>query len=355
MKIAVIGCGKQAVKHIGGLRKCSGVETILADKEPALARALGEQQGVRWVETMDEALADADVSAVDLCVPTPFHAPLIRRALAAGKDFFCEKPLCETAAEAHELNEWTRRAQRIGMVGYVYRHAPVFQTVRSILADAGETGTSPVIGALSLALMRIGGRGGAALWKHRRAEGGGAINEMLVHMLDLAVWYFGPIERVEPLAENVLRPRRIIAGGMESVDAEDFVLARFWTRAGVPVLIQADLVTPSFTQMLEVQGDNGTLMASIQPEMPQFVYAIRAAGGYPAGRTELGYAQINLFDAQMAAFVCALRQKQKQEQEQKQLHGNSTLADSVHVMRALEVLKGHSRENQPPRSFAVRV
>src|SRR5260221_9464594 len=107
--------------------------------------------------------------------------------------------------------------------------------------------------------MRIGGRGSAALWKHRRAEGGGAINEMLVHMLDLAVWYFGPIERAELMMEDVFRPQRVIGGKTESVDAEDFVLARFWTRGGIPVVIQADLLTPSFTQMIEIQGDNGTL------------------------------------------------------------------------------------------------
>ena len=332
MKIALIGCGRQAVKHVAGLRQCPGVEIVLADKEPALAQALGEREGLAWVESADQLLDDPEISAVDLCVPTPFHAPLIRRSLAAGKDFFCEKPLCETAAEAQEINDLATRARRIGVVGYVYRHAPVFGRVRSILEGAAENGRSPVLGQISLALMRIGGRGSAAVWKHRKADGGGAINEMLVHMLDLAVWYFGPIERAELLAQDLLRPTRVIAGQMEDADAEDFVLARFWTRAGIPVVIQADLVTPSFTQILEVEGDNGTLMASIQPEMPQFVFAIRAAGGYPAGRTELRCDDINFFDAQMAAFVAALRERQPQ----------STLSDSTQVMRALEALKARA-------------
>jgi predicted dehydrogenase len=337
MKLGLIGCGRQAVKHVAGLRKCAGVEIVLADKDPALARALGEREGLPWVETVAQVFDDVHVEAVDLCVPTPFHVPLIRQALAAGKDFFCEKPLCETAAEALEINQLARDRQRVGMVGYVYRHAPVFQQVRTVLEGAAETGRSPVIGQISLALMRIGGRGSAAVWKHRKADGGGAINEMLVHMLDLAVWYFGPIERAELLGEDVLRPQRVIAGKMESADAEDFVLARFWTRAGIPVVIQADLVTPSFTQMIEIQGDNGTLMASIQPEMPQFVFAIRAAGGYPAGRTELASDNSNFFDAQMAAFVAGLRDRQP--------HGSGTLADSTHVMRALEALKARRGRN----------
>lgn len=331
MKIALIGCGRQAAKHVEGFRKCPGVQIVLADKEPALARALAEQTGLAWVETVDEAIDDIGIVAVDFCVPTPFHAPLIRRALAAGKHFFCEKPLCETAAEAREINDLAARGGRLGMVGYVYRYAPVFQRARAILEGAGETGRSPVIGAVSVALMRIGGRGSAAVWKHRRAEGGGAINEMLVHMLDLAVWYFGPLERAELMMDEVFRHQRVIAGQTHPADAEDFVLARFCSRSGVPIVIQADLLTPSFTQMLEVQGDNGTLMASIQPEMPQFVFATRPAGSYPAGRTTIASEQSNLFDAQAAAFIAALRDGRHAD--------DSGLADSVHVMTALEALR----------------
>lgn len=329
MKIGLIGCGRQAAKHVAGLKKCPGVEIVLADKDPALAKTLGEREGLRWVETAEQVLGDASVGAVDLCVPTPFHAPLIRRAVERGKDFFCEKPLCESAGEADEINRLARQAGRVGMVGYVYRHAPVFQQVRRILDGAAESGRSPVIGQISLALMRIGGRGSAAVWKHRKADGGGAVNEMLVHMLDLAIWYFGPVERTELLAEDLLRPSRTVAGQTIEADAEDFVLARFWTKVGFPVVIQGDLVTPSFTQSLEVQGDNGTLMASIQPEMPQFVFAIRDSGGYQAGRTDLPCDNVNFFDAQMAAFVAALRDRQPQ----------STLSDSVHVMHALEAVK----------------
>lgn len=335
MKIALIGCGKQALKHVGGLRKCRDVEIVLVDKEPALARALGEREGLAWRASVDDVLSDRAVTAVDLCVPTPFHAPLIRRALAAGKDFFCEKPLCETAVEAREINQLARHGLRVGIVGYVYRHVPVLQRARSILEGVGESGTSPVIGRISLALMRIGGRGSAALWKHRRKEGGGVINEMLVHMLDLAVWYFGPVARAELLMEGVFRPERMINGNSEKVDAEDFALVRLSTRAGIPVVVQADLLTPSFTQAIEVQGDNGTLMASIQPDMPRFVFTLKAAGGYPAGRTELAGEEVNFFDAEMADFVAAVRERRPPQV--------GTLADSVSVMDAIEMIRGSGR------------
>lgn len=331
MKIAVVGCGRQAVKHVAGLRKCRDVQIVLVDKLPELARRLADKEGLPWVETVEEVLGDPEVRAVDLCVPTPYHTPLILDALAAQKDFFCEKPLSATAAEAREINERAAQAGRLGVVGYVYRHAPVFRQARAILEGAAETGKSPVIGTISTALMRIGGRGSAAVWKHRRNDGGGAINEMLVHMLDLAIWYFGPAERAELFTSDLLRPQRTINGKMETADAEDFVLARFWMRSGVPVVIEADLLTPSFSQAIEVQGDNGTLVASIQPEMPQYVFTLSAANGYAQGRTTLTADESNFFDAQMADFVACLRETPRRE--------HATLTDSVHVMRALELLK----------------
>lgn len=331
MRIGLIGCGKQAIKHLRGLRQCPDVDIILADKEVDRARALGDAEGLAWVERSEELFADPEVTAVVLCVPVGSHATLIRQCISARKDFFCEKPSCETAAQARELNDLTQRSQSIGMIGYVYRFAPVFQRAHTILKGAREDGTSAVIGKLAVAIIRIGGRGSAALWKHRRAEGGGAFNEMLVHMIDLAVWCLGPIERAELMMNELLRPQRTIGGRIETVDAEDFVLARFWTRAGVPVIIQADLVTPAFMQLFEVHGDNGTLMASIQPEMPQFVYTLEPAGGYVAGRTEFDSGNISMFEAQMAAFVAAVRDGAE--------HPGGTLADSVRVMEAVDALR----------------
>ncbi len=329
-KIGLIGCGKQALKHISGLRRCADVEIVLADKDPALAAELGNREKLTSVDAVEQIFADPTINAVDLCVPTPVHAPLIRRALAADKDYFCEKPLCDNLAEARELRRLTREAGRVGMVGYVYRYAPVFQRARAVLDGADKSGVSPVIGKLAMATMRIGGRGSAALWKHRKNDGGGAVNEMLVHMLDLAVWYFGPIKRAELMAHQVLRPQRLIGGIMETVDAEDFVLARFWTHSNVPLVIEADLVTPAFTQILEVQGDNGSLMASIQPDMPQYVFAVRPAGGYSAGHTDLGCGPVNLFELQMAAFVTAVRDRA--------LEDGDRLTSAVQVMEAVEML-----------------
>ncbi|HVT52457.1 MAG TPA: Gfo/Idh/MocA family oxidoreductase [Dongiaceae bacterium] len=331
MRIGLIGCGKQAPKHIAGLRSAGEIEIVVADRDPALARALAEREKVGWTEIVEAIFADPKVVAVDLCTPTPTHAALVRASIASGKDFFCEKPLCETADEARALLALADQSGRIGMVGYIYRFAPVFEQARQILDGTEKTGTSKVLGKIAVATLRIGGRGSAALWKHRRETGGGAVSEMLVHMLDLAIWNFGPITAAKVMMHELYRPRRVINGVEEAVDAEDFVLVQCRTESGVPVIIEADLLTPAFTQIMEVQGDNGTFVGSIQSDWPQFVFAIREAGGYSAGRTEIKAGPSNMFESQMSTFVGAVKNRRQPDR--------CSLRDSVHVLEALELMR----------------
>ena len=331
IRIGLIGCGKQAGKHISGLAKVEGVDLVLADIEPRAARGLAEPKGLSWTTDIGALLGDAAVSALDICTPTSSHRELIMSAVDAGKDFICEKPLCETAAEAHEIADGVDRRGLIGMVGFIYRFAPIFVTTKQLIDSAGHEGQSEALGRILSGFFRIGGRGSHQVWKHRKATAGGAITEMLSHILDLAIWYFGPAADVELLVRDLRQPRRVIQGREEEVDAEDYVVARVRSESGVEVLLQADLITPAFTQLMEIQGENGSLMGSIQPEMPSFVFCKTAAGGYPAGRTDLSCPPTNLFEMQMAAFVESVRSRKAPR--------GCTAADSVLVLNAIEKLR----------------
>jgi len=328
IKIGLIGCGKQAPKHISGLQKVPGVELVIADIDPDLAREMAEKEKVQWTPRVEEIFNDSEIAGVDICTPTNIHVELIQQAVKSGKDFFCEKPLCENVSEARAIQELLAGTGRIGMVGYIYRFAPAFELAHKLFEDVPLSGESMVLGRVISAYFRLGGRGGHQLWKHMKETGGGAINEMLVHMLDLAIWFFGPPTKVELVASELLRPIRPIQGKEEAVDAEDFALVRMQMESGVDVWCQADLLTPAFTQFVEVQGEYGSFMASIQKEMPSFIFCTRDALGYPAGRTNFEFGYHNLFDAQMAEFVRAIRFRIQPRR--------CTIEDSILLLEALE-------------------
>jgi predicted dehydrogenase len=331
IKIGIIGCGKQAPKHISGFRNLQGVEPVLADLDADIARKLASEQSLPYVDHLNAIFQDESISAVDICTPTPSHDQLISSALNSGKHFFCEKPLCDTLAAARKIQQAMKSSPLIGMIGYIYRFAPVFETAWELLKEAADSGISRQLGKIVTAYFRIGGRGSHRVWKHRRETGGGAVNEMLVHMLDLAIWFFGSPQKISLLASDLLRPERVINGKNETVDAEDYVLVKLEMAHDIQVVCQADMVTPAFTQFIEIQGDNGSFMGSIQADMPSYIYLNDPRDPYSGGKTVLNPGRQNLFESQMAEFVQAVRTGRQPMR--------CTVDDSVKLLETVEEIK----------------
>jgi predicted dehydrogenase len=207
------------------------------------------------------------------------------------------------------------------MAGYLYRHHPAMEFARDVI----RTG---VIGEPYLAMFRIGGRGSHKAWKHRAETGGGAGNEMLVHMLDLALWYFGDQVSASNLYSDLLLPTREIEGQVVSANAEDFMLVSMEMASGVRVLCQSDLVTPGYMNHIEVQGTNGSLMTSILDYMPKSVYCKEPVGKYDRGHTFVEFPQTDLFQRELVHFLDCIRGRDCSD-----IH---SVEDSVRLMELVE-------------------
>jgi predicted dehydrogenase len=102
ISVGLIGCGGIADKHIRGYHEHARDirVTAVADLDAAAARRRAVQLGARPFTDYRELLAEAELDAVDICLPHHLHAEAIVAAAAAGRHILCEKPLCLTAAEA---------------------------------------------------------------------------------------------------------------------------------------------------------------------------------------------------------------------------------------------------------------
>ncbi len=320
--IGIIGCGKQAEKHIMGLR-ANGVENItVADISAEAANNFGQRMKVQVATSVDALIASPDIGAVDICTPTPSHAPLILQAIAQDKHYLVEKPLAADLAEAKAIATATKQAGLVGAVGFTYRFAPALVAIKAVI-DRGD------LGPISSSTLRIGGRGSHAVWKHQTAMGGGAIREMLVHMIDLAVWYYGSIETVQVLACDQHYPERTIGGKTVTVDAEDYVHVKLISKAGQVITILSDFTTPSFVQFAEVEGAGGMAFGSIQPQFTPFVWKSTKGESYPAGKTDLDIESRNIVADLTGDFLAALEGKSTPR---------CSVQDAVEVQRVLELV-----------------
>jgi predicted dehydrogenase len=331
IKIGFLGCGKQAGKHIASLQKIPNVEVVLADIDKSLAKGLAEKNKVFWVGDPENIFADNGIMAVIICTPTQTHGSLITSALQAKKDVLCEKPLCDAMEEALALQKLEKQSKQIVTVGYVYRYVPIFEEGHRIIHQQQVNGESLVLGRPLSAFFRLGGRGGHQAWKHQKASGGGAINEMLVHMVDLANWYFGPLTNIEVITCALRYPDRYVNGEKVEVDAEDHIWIKCLGRNEVEIFCQADLITPAFSQFVEIQGENGSFRGSIQSDMPSFVFLQESRGGYDTGKTELRFGRRNVFDIQMMSFIQSVLRREKPDR--------NTIDDSLMLMNILAEIR----------------
>src|SRR5512138_2836215 len=105
-------------------------EVAVCDVNAAAAKAMAQQHGATAFGTVDELLRHVD--AVSVCVPTQFHAGIVRQVFDAGKSVLVEKPICATAQEAGELMRHAPAGITVG-VGHIERFNPVVAEIRKII------------------------------------------------------------------------------------------------------------------------------------------------------------------------------------------------------------------------------
>ena len=141
VRIGIAGLGRLGRYHaenLAGRTPLIELVRVMDVVEPA-ARSTGERLGVRWSTAFDELLADPRVEAVVIATPTPFHAPMVEQAAAAGKHVFCEKPIAFELAPTLRAIEAARSAGVKLQIGFHRRFDPDWAAVKRRIA-AGELG-----------------------------------------------------------------------------------------------------------------------------------------------------------------------------------------------------------------------
>jgi virulence factor len=173
LRIGVVGAGNIAsIAQLPTLVARDDVDlralvTRRDDPQP-LMRRWGFRSAYPTVKAMLEA---EELDAVFILTPRSEHAQATRLALQSGVDVFCEKPLATTAAEAQSLAELALQNERVLMVGFNRRFAPVYEAGHAAFADGGA----------SFCIAQ----------KNRAGSEYRATFENAIHMVDLLRWYCG--------------------------------------------------------------------------------------------------------------------------------------------------------------------
>ena len=142
VNVAVWGLGAHALKNIlPALESSPGfrIRGVCSRREEVVARAREQYHCCGWTNP-EAMLADSDTDVVYVSTPTGLHADHGQLVLAADKHLWCEKPMCETAAQAEELVTLSRERGLSIAEAFMYLYHHQFSYLRGVLA-AGRLGS----------------------------------------------------------------------------------------------------------------------------------------------------------------------------------------------------------------------
>jgi predicted dehydrogenase len=158
------------------------------DARLELARDVAAKYASPWSgERFDDLIRLAGVDLVVICTPNALHAPQAIQALRAGKHVLVQKPLALSFSDAEAVVEVARDRGRLLFVDYTYRFLATMNALQRALPAIGP------VQSVSAEFHNIYGPGAEKAWFFdRRLSGGGALLDLGVHLLDLALWLVQP-------------------------------------------------------------------------------------------------------------------------------------------------------------------
>ncbi len=211
INVAVIGCGLIGKRRAQEASRNPQSQVLMAaDINPAAVAELAQDYSCHALTDWREAIASPEVDAVAVATHNGMLAEITIAALEAGKHVLVEKPMGRNLAEALQMAEAARTAQRVLKIGFNHRYHPA-------IAKAYQLYKEGTIGDIINIRARYGHGGRPGYEKEWRGNpelaGGGELTDQGVHIADLIHWFAGlPTEAfaylqtavwpIQPLEDN---------------------------------------------------------------------------------------------------------------------------------------------------------
>jgi len=261
-----------AIRREGGVLLADGTrvipDPILVGRSAGKLRRLAAEHGVeRWTTDLDEALRNPDDAVFFDAASTRLRPAVLKRAIAAKKHIYCEKPVATSLGQALGL---CRAAKHAGVRHGVVQDKlwlPGLLKIKA-LRDAGFFGR----------ILSVRGEFGYWVfegdeqpaqrpsWNYRRKDGGGIILDMLCHWRYVLDNLFGEVKSVCCLGATHIPARWDETGRKYKATADDAAYASFRLAGGVIAHFNSswcvrvrrdDLVT------FQVDGTRGSAVAGL--------------------------------------------------------------------------------------------
>lgn len=301
MNIGILGFGSMGRTHafsIDSLKyfyrdlpftpKLGGIFTRTPETREAAAREFGF---ARVYMSEDEMINDPDIDVIDITTPNIAHFETIKKAIAAGKHIYCEKPLCISEAEAREAAELARNKGITAQIVFNTRFLSPIMRAKQLI-DEGRLGR---IISFRCAYLHSSctDPDKTAGWKQdRRICGGGVLFDLGSHAIDLVYHLCGDFRSIFGSSQIAHPIRRGMDGQMWNTNADEAFYMIAELACGAKGTITASKLATGTNDdfTIEIYGEKGALRFDLMEPNWLYFYDCTDKGGELGG--ECGFKRI---------------------------------------------------------------
>ena len=244
-------------------------DPILVGRNPVKLAKLAKMSGIEKTTTdVDAALSDSSYEIYFDAQTTERRVEAVKKAIAAGKHVYCEKPTAANSAEAMEL---AKLAENAGMKNGVVQDKlwlPGFVKLKTLI-DTGFFGE----------ILSVSGNFGYWVfdgmpiptqrpsWNYRADDGGSMVLDMFPHWRYVIDNLFGEIKSVLCKTRTLIKERKDENGKLYKCTADDVAYGMFELESGVVVTLNSSWSTRVRKDDLlcfQVDGTKGSAVVGLQ-------------------------------------------------------------------------------------------
>ncbi|MFN9720740.1 MAG: Gfo/Idh/MocA family protein [Planctomycetota bacterium] len=252
MGFGIVGTGMIAHFHAQAIQAMNdGTVTACFNQNPEKAAAFANEYGCRAYATLEELLADPEISVVTICTPSGAHRDPAIAAAKAGKHVVVEKPLEITLERCDDIiRECARNHVKLCTI-FPSRFSPANLALKTAI-DAGRFGRL-TLGDTYVKWWRTQAYYDGGGWRGTWAlDGGGAFMNQAIHNVDLLCWLMGDVTEICGFTGTLAHER---------IEVEDVGVACLkFANGAIGVMEATTAAWPGLLKKTEIHGSKGTVI-----------------------------------------------------------------------------------------------
>ncbi len=249
--VALIGCGMVAHVHIAALKEIQEAKICgVCECNKEVLQNFSNQYKIPAYESYEELLEDPEVNSVIITLPPALHVEYGLKAVEAGKNIILEKPFDIDIEKAEDLIKKCHKNKKRLAVIFQNRFTPAAQKIKDALSKKllGRI----ILGDAYVKWYRTTEYYNSRPWRGSwNMEGGGALINQAIHIIDLLQWFMGGIKSINGIIKTVIH----------KIEAEDLGVAIVeYSNGAIGVIEGSTAIYPGLKERIEIHGEKGSII-----------------------------------------------------------------------------------------------